>query len=194
MFRLCRVGCIRTFLIGPEEIPHSAEDLAKLHEIKTIFVEGNNESATKIRKHLESSTCFQMVNNKSKADAVMSVSEENKPDEGMHWVVTSITLTTPDGDQIWTQSKGGGGFINSGSGMADDKLLKDLRKDACSGRSESVHRFTCHVSPPARIGPRSIPPQTSPEVGSSQHGAASLKEEGFESSVRLHHRLALKTR
>lgn len=111
------------------------ENLEKLRAVKTIFVEGNSESADKIREHLESHSCFTLVNNKSKADAVMSVSEENKPGEGMQWVVTSIMLTTPNGDQIWSRSKGGGGFVHSGAGMATDNLLHDLRKDACPGWS-----------------------------------------------------------
>ena len=111
------------------------ENLTKLQAIKMVFVDGNSESADKIREHLESQSCFKLVNNKSKADAVMSVSEENKPGEGMQWVVASITVTTLNGDQIWSRSKGGGGFVYSGAGMATDNLLHDLRKDACPGWS-----------------------------------------------------------
>jgi hypothetical protein len=113
----------------------AAENLAKLQAVKTVFVEGNSESADKVREHLESQSCLRLVNNKSKADAIMSISEENKPGEGMQWLVTSITVTTQDGDQIWSKSKGGGGFVHSGAGMATDKLLHDLRKDACPGWS-----------------------------------------------------------
>jgi len=109
------------------------ENTAKLQSVKAVFVEGNSESADKIREHLESQSCFTLVNNKSKADAVMNVSEENKPGEGPGWLVTSITLTTPDGDQIWSKSKGGGGFVHSGAGMATDNLLHDLRKAGCPG-------------------------------------------------------------
>jgi hypothetical protein len=115
------------------------ENLDKLRAIKLVFVDGNSESADKIREHLESQSCFALVSNKSKADAVMSVSEENKPGEGMQWVVASITLTMPDGDQIWSRSKGGGGFVHSGAGMATDNLLQDLRKDACPGWSRRSH-------------------------------------------------------
>jgi len=111
------------------------ENIETLRAVKTVFVDGNSESADKIREHLESQSCFTLVNNKSKADAVMTVSEENKPGEGMQWLVTSITLTTPNGDQIWSRSKGGGGFVHSGAGMATDNLLHDLRKDACPGWS-----------------------------------------------------------
>jgi len=111
------------------------ENLEKLRAVKTVFVEGNSESADKIREHLESQSCFTLANNKSKADAVMTVSEENKPGEGMQWLVTSITLSTPNGDQIWSRSKGGGGFVHSGAGMATDNLLHDLRKDGCPGWS-----------------------------------------------------------
>jgi hypothetical protein len=50
---------------------------ATLRSVKTIFVDGNSESADKIRKHLESQSCFALAINRSEADAVMSVSEEN---------------------------------------------------------------------------------------------------------------------
>lgn len=130
---LCAAFVVPSY--GGKKPAINQENLDKLRAIKTVFVDGNSESADKIREHLESQSCFTLVSNKSKADAVMSVSEENKPGEGMQWVVTSITLTTPDGDQIWSRSKGGGGFVHSGAGMATDNLLHDLRKDACPGWS-----------------------------------------------------------
>jgi hypothetical protein len=47
------------------------ENLAKLQAVKTIFVDGNNESADKVRQHLESWTCLKLAGNKATADAVM---------------------------------------------------------------------------------------------------------------------------
>jgi hypothetical protein len=113
------------------------ENLTKLRAIRTIFVDGNSESADKLRQHLESQSCFTLVTNKSKADAIMSVSEENKPGGGPNWLVTSIVVTTQNGDQIWSKSKGGGGFVHSGAGMATDNLLHDLKKDACGKIDDS---------------------------------------------------------
>jgi hypothetical protein len=107
------------------------ENLETLRAVKTVFVDGNSESADKIRQHVEAQSFFTLVNNKSKADAIMTVGEENKPGEDFQWVVTSITLTTPSGDQIWSKSKGGGGLVHSGAGTATDNLLHDLRKEAC---------------------------------------------------------------
>jgi hypothetical protein len=111
------------------------ENLAKLQTVKVLFVDGNSESADKLREKLESWTCLKLTNNKSQADAIMNVEERPKPDEGMNWLVTSITITTKTGDQVWSRSKGGGGFVHSGAGMAAENLLHDLAKDACPGWS-----------------------------------------------------------
>ena len=69
----------------------------------------------------------------------MNVEERAKPDEGMNWLVSSITVTTKAGDQVWSRSKGGGGFVHSGAGMAAENLLHDLAKDACPGWSRRNH-------------------------------------------------------
>jgi hypothetical protein len=115
------------------------ENLAKLQAIEVIFVDGNSESADKLREKLESWTCLKLTNNRSQADAIMNVEERAKPDEGMNWLVSSITVTTKAGDQVWSRSKGGGGFVHSGAGMAAENLLHDLAKDACPGWSRRNH-------------------------------------------------------
>src|ERR1035437_6636870 len=99
------------------------ENLAKLQTVKVLFVDGNSESADKLREKLESWTCLKLTNNKSQAGAIMNVEERPKPDEGMNWLVTSITITTKTGDQVWSRSKGGGGFVNSGAGRAAENLF-----------------------------------------------------------------------
>jgi hypothetical protein len=64
-------------------------NLAKLQAVKTIFVDGNNESADKVRQHLEAWTCLKLSNNKSTADAVMDVQEREKASD-INKVATSI--------------------------------------------------------------------------------------------------------
>jgi len=70
----------------------SEENLAKLQAVKTVFVDGNSESADKLREKLESWTCLKLTNNKSQAGAVMSVEEREKPSD-LHKLATSVVIT-----------------------------------------------------------------------------------------------------
>jgi hypothetical protein len=116
----------------------SEENLAKLQAVKTVFVDGNSESADKLREKLESWTCLKLTNNKSQAGAVMSVEEREKPSD-LHKLATSVVITMPNGDQVWTRTKAGEGVVHSGAGMAAENLLHDLAKDACPGWSRRNH-------------------------------------------------------
>jgi hypothetical protein len=114
------------------------ENLAKLQSVKTIFVDGNNESADKVRQHLEAWTCLTLSNNKTKADAIMGIEEKTIPSD-INKVSTSMTITLPNGDLIWSRTKTGEGFIHSGAGEAAEKVLHDLSKDACPGSHYRRH-------------------------------------------------------
>jgi hypothetical protein len=109
----------------------SEANLAELRTVKTIFVEGSSESADKLRGKLETFSCFTLSNNKSHADAIMTTEERNAHDYVTNEVVASITITMPNGDQVWTRSKKGGGFVHSGAGMAAEDILHDLAKEVC---------------------------------------------------------------
>jgi hypothetical protein len=109
----------------------SAENLAKLQTVKTVFVDGNSESADKLREKMESWTCLKLTNNKSNADAIMTVEERTKPNTDVNKVAASVTITMPNGDQVWSRTKAGEGFVHSGAGMAAENLLHDLAKDVC---------------------------------------------------------------
>jgi len=116
----------------------SEENLAKLQAVKVVFVDGNSESADKLREKMESWTCLKLTNNKSKADAIMTTEEREKTSD-MHKVAASVTITMPNGDQVWSRTKTGEGFVHSGAGMAAENLLHDLAKDACPGWSRRNH-------------------------------------------------------
>ena len=45
-------------LLAKDKPAVEKENLTKLQAVKTIFVDGNNESADKVRQHLESWTCL----------------------------------------------------------------------------------------------------------------------------------------
>lgn len=98
--------------------------------IQTIFVEGNSESADKLREKMEKWSCLKLVSKRDEADAIMNVEEREKPSD-LHKVATSVTLVKQDGEQIWYGTKTGEGVIGSGAGMAAENLLHDLSKDAC---------------------------------------------------------------
>jgi hypothetical protein len=115
------------------------ENLIKLRAVKNIFVDGNNESSDKVRQHLESWTCLLLTSNKSTADAVMDVKEQQKPNTEINKVATSLTITLPNGDLIWSRTKSGAGFVHSGAGEAVEKVLHDLSKDACPGSHYRRH-------------------------------------------------------
>lgn len=117
----------------------SEENLEKLRTIKAIFVDGNSESADKLREKLELWTCLKLTNNKSNADAVMTVEERTKPNIDLNKVAASVTITMPNGDQVWSRTKAGEGFVHSGAGMAAENLLHDLAKDVCPGWSRRNH-------------------------------------------------------
>jgi len=113
----------------------SAESLAELRTVKTVFVDGNSESADKVREKLGSWTCLKLTNNKSQADGVIAVEERTKPSTDVNEVAASMTVTMQNGDQVWFRTKRGEGIFHSGAGMAAENLLHDLAKDACPGWS-----------------------------------------------------------
>lgn len=118
---------------GKDKPAIDKENLAKLQAVKTVFVDGNNESADKVRQHIESWTCLKLSGNKTAADAVMDVQERDKPSD-INKVATSLTITMPNGDLIWSRTKTAEGFVHSGAGEAVEKVLHDLSKDACPGQ------------------------------------------------------------
>jgi len=69
----------------------------------------------------------------------MAVQEQTKPNADINKVAASVTITMPNGDQIWSRTKAGEGFIHSGAGEAIEKLLHDLAKEGCPGKHYQRH-------------------------------------------------------
>jgi hypothetical protein len=117
----------------------SEENLAELQTVQKVFIQGTSEAADKLRNGLETYTCLKLTNNKTKADALIEVDEQERRQDsvilgGQNRVSSSVTITMPNGDQVWSSSKSGGdGFVNSGAGHADVNILRALAKDACPG-------------------------------------------------------------
>ena len=133
---LCAV--LASYCYAEKKPAISEENLTKLQAVKTLFVDGNSESADKLREKMESWTCLKLASNKAQADAIMSVEEREKLSD-LHKLAASVVVAMPNGDQVWTRTKTGEGFVHSGAGMAAENLLHDLAKDACPGWSRRNH-------------------------------------------------------
>ena len=116
-----------------------ADGKAELQTIGTVFIKGNSETADALRDKMTTYSCVQPSINEKKADAVMDVDEaarrSNTVLEGnRNKVASSITITMPNGDQVWSKTKlGSDGFVHSGAGIAVVEILRSLAKDACPG-------------------------------------------------------------
>ena len=67
--------------------------------INAVFVTGNNEAASKIRKEMgKGKTCLLLATNKERADAVLDVAEDYDKN-------VSGTLTS-SGELIWSRTEG----------------------------------------------------------------------------------------
>jgi hypothetical protein len=118
----------------------SEENVAELQTARIVFIDGNSESADKLRDKLETYTCLRLTNNKSKADAILSVDEQARrsalDENGSGKISASVIVTMPNGDQVWNVNKlGQGGFVHTGAGTAATNVLRALAKDACPGWS-----------------------------------------------------------
>lgn len=117
----------------------SEENLAELQTVQKVFIQGTSEAADKLRDDLETYTCLKLTNNQTKADALIEVDEKERGQNSVilgnrNRISSSVTITMPNGDQVWSSSKSGGaGFVNSGAGHADVNILRALAKDACPG-------------------------------------------------------------
>lgn len=89
-------------------------------KISTIFVDGNNEAAQKIRKEIgKGKSCLALLSAKSEADAVLEVAENR---QGWPYsIMVSGTLTSKSGELIWSGTRG-----------AAEGLLWDLKKSICN--------------------------------------------------------------
>ena len=140
------LACIAGLLVFERPIPPGKkpgilqENLTKLRTIEIVFVDGNSESADEIREKLESWTCLILTNNRSQAHAIMSVEERIKPNVTFDRLVTSVTVTMQNGDQVWSKSRTGWGLFNTGAVEAVEAILGELAKDACPDRPQRSNR------------------------------------------------------
>jgi hypothetical protein len=96
----------------------------KLGNIRKVFVAGNNEAASAVRKNLESYSCFVLAEKKEEADAVLQFDEQPR----LAGPVVSLLVVNKDGETIWSASQEGN--PETGGVHAGERLLERFQKAA----------------------------------------------------------------
>jgi hypothetical protein len=144
------IACIS--LAAPAWARRHKEDPA-VAVIHKLYVKGNNEAASNMRKILGGKTgrldnlmsghgnqggCFQLVGNETAADGVLEVAEE-RTSGGVEKLfgsnnastVVSATLSDRQGNLVWSDSKQGmSGLVHTGSGDGARNLAFALQRAA----------------------------------------------------------------
>ena len=115
-----------------------------LAAVHSVFVQGNSEVASAIRKELERQAkvfpqhnrevCLSLAVNPKDADAILDIQEQAKLGGIIAGpgVTASGMLTNHEGDMLWSDAKSGdNGMIHSGAGGAAQFLLQSLEKKVC---------------------------------------------------------------
>jgi hypothetical protein len=106
-----------------------------LSQIHTVFVKGNNEATVKARENLEDHTCYHLAPAEAKADAVLEL------DWSVRGGRVSGTLTTKDGEVVWTGVSSGETFRSSygHAGEEVNLLFRRLQNAGWPGSVKSFH-------------------------------------------------------
>jgi hypothetical protein len=106
---------------------------ADLCSLKTVYVEGNSQSATAVRDDLGKRTWLKLENDRAKAEAVLAIQETRTRGDGFA-APEDVRVTGEirrDSKLLWSGSAGGAGSFASASAKAVAwQLLRHLNKDA----------------------------------------------------------------
>jgi hypothetical protein len=105
----------------------------ELCSLKTVYVEGNSQSATAVRDSLDKWTWLKLDNDKTKADGVLAIQEvRTRGGEFAAPEDVRVTGQIRQGSKLlWSGSTGGAGSFASASAKAVAwQLLKHLNKQA----------------------------------------------------------------
>jgi hypothetical protein len=123
---------ILALIISPSSLSlarkHKVDPDPVLCAIKTVYVKGNSEGATLIRKELNRGFLWLKLSNSSeRADTIMDVAESDTPDTTLAGAIShqiSVELTKGD-ETLWSGSAG-----SISPGAATGKVLLQLKKQA----------------------------------------------------------------
>jgi hypothetical protein len=118
----------------------NAERAQKLREVHSVFVDGNNVGALKVREEIEKGkTCLALVLKPSDADAIVAVGTESQMQDhflGVRDYVVSGTLTNKAGELLWaSEVRFSDAPFSNGGKEAGKILVKILKRQACDGKT-----------------------------------------------------------
>jgi len=109
-----------------------------LCSIKTIFIDGNNQSANILRKKWQERTHMRVVKSLDEADAILEVSQVNIPYEATRWsrevgnqVFTIVILKDKAGKQLWTGTGANSLFAPEAEDSTDSILCAFINNSGC---------------------------------------------------------------
>ena len=143
-----RIVVIALFATAVVAVCADDEPATRLSSVTSIYVEGNNEAAQKIRADIRTDRekkklCFDLATKKDGASAVLGITDDTVANTGEHADVlsrrhsrVSALLTLADGEQVWERSSSmsDAPFGMSGVKTAAGLIYKRLRKDVCVKR------------------------------------------------------------
>ena len=155
---------------GPVSPATTVSAIRSLADVRTIFIDGNNESANNARNDLlkiitkyPNSACFKLVGIRKSADATLQIAESDTAGgsggilggTNLESTVASGTLTNAEGDLLWSNSKQGvQGVFHTGAGDAARMLIVPLYLAA--GCSSGGLRQTAGASEAAPVDPQNL--------------------------------------
>ncbi|HEU0048895.1 MAG: hypothetical protein DMG81_10370 [Acidobacteria bacterium] len=128
------------FIIGICLAQAETEDdrTEKLRSIRLVFVDGNNQAASHIRKELKKEkqrSCLREALKAEDADAVLEIDSHSEVESGpfaeRHWIVSG-KLHSKNGEVLWNDSERlEDEPFNSGEKTAAKVLLGHLQEQVC---------------------------------------------------------------
>lgn len=158
--------------VTPEPVsPVTATSVVNsLADVRTIFIDGNNESANNARNDLlktiaknPNNACFKPVGVRKLADAILQIAESDTAGgsggilggTNLESTVASGTLINAEGDMLWSNSKQGmQGVFHTGAGDAARNLIIPLYLAA--GCTSGGVRQTIGASEAASVSPQNL--------------------------------------
>jgi hypothetical protein len=104
----------------------------RLHQVRTIFIKGNNQAAVTARENLSKWTCLILANNPSQADATLDLAQQESVNRSIFSAnrersIITAELSATDASVLWNDSATrDAGFVNTGAGGAAHFILEHL--------------------------------------------------------------------
>ncbi len=128
--KTARLILLVVVIVGPSWARKKQEPNAELCAIKTVYVEGNSDSARVVRRELEKRTWLKLENDEAKAEAIFAVAETRTQQSG------SLT-----GENISVS-----GEIKSGSKLLWSDSVQSAVKPLVSNAGDGAKTLLAHLA------------------------------------------------